>query len=102
MSEAVSIKGGGVEVNTTMGRIHAAGMGIKLNEIRDSAPQLEAACNRKLEAAEDFANAIKLIALKAGIDATVLSTYITAVCNDTLKKKQNQAEQLSLLFDELA
>jgi hypothetical protein len=102
MSEAVSIKGGGIEVNTTIGNIAALNQGIKLNEVRAAVPELEACCNMKIQAAEKFANLVKLVALKAGLDATVLSTYITAVCNQTLNKKQKQAEQLSLLFEELA
>ena len=102
MSEAVSISGGGMKVDTTIGRMQALSKGIKLNEIIAAVPELEARCKMKIEAGERFADLVKLVALKSGIDASVLSTYITAVCNDTLKKKQNQAEQLSLLFDELA
>jgi len=75
--------------------------GIKLSEIRTAIPELEAKCNAKIEVAEDFANLVKLVALKAGINPTVLATYITAVCNDTLKKKEMQTEQLTLLFEEL-
>lgn len=75
--------------------------GIKLAEIRSAIPELEAKCNAKIELSEDFANCVKLVALKAGINATVLATYITAVCNDTLKKKEMQTEQLTLLFEEL-
>lgn len=88
-------------IHVTDRAMAAVSKGIKLNEIRTAQPELEALCNRKIETAEDFGNAVKLAALKAGIDASVLSTYITAVCNDTLKKKESQAEQLTLLFSEL-
>ena len=81
--------------------LDAMSKGIKLHEIRGATEELEKLCSRKIDAAEDFTNACKLAALKAGIDASVLSTYITAKVNDTLKKKQNQAEQLAILFDEL-
>jgi hypothetical protein len=74
---------------------------IKLSELRDSTEELENLCSKKIDAAADFTNAVKLVALKTRIDPSVLSTYITAKVNDTLKKKQNQAEQLALLFDEL-
>ncbi len=74
---------------------------MKLGEIRDSMPQLEAACNAKTEVAEAFADLCKLVALKAGVNPAVLATYITAMCNGTDKKKAAQAEQLALLFDEL-
>ena len=88
--------------NVTPGKVKAQQLGMKLNEIREAIPELEAACNRKIEAGEDFANMVKLVALKAGLDASVLSTYITARCNDTLAKKEKQAEQLTILFDEIA
>jgi len=77
-------------------------LGIKISEIKAACPELEAACNRKIDAAENFANICKLVALKSGIDASVLSTYITAVCNETLAKKEKQSEQLALLFEEMA
>jgi len=88
--------------NVTPGLITALHLGIKISEIKSACPELEAACNRKIDAAENFANLCKLVALKSGIDASVLSTYITAVCNETLAKKEKQAEQLSLLFEEMA
>lgn len=88
-------------VHVTDKQLSALSKGIKLSEIRDSMPQLEAACNAKIEVSETFADLCKLVALKTGVDASVLSTYITAVCKDTLNKKQQQVEQLQLLFDEL-
>jgi hypothetical protein len=88
-------------VHVTDKEISAAAKGINLSELRGATGELEHLCRRKIDAAEDFTNAVKLIALKSHIDASVLSTYITATVNDTLKKKQNQAEQLALLFDEL-
>ena len=96
----------GHEVKTTGAQLHALtkglSLGIKISEIKAACPELEAACNRKIDAAENFANLCKLIALKSGMDASVLSTYITAVCNETLEKKEKQAEQLTLLFEEMA
>ena len=88
-------------VHVTDRQMSAAAKGIKLGEIRGASPKLESLCDAKISAAEDFANAVKLAALQAGVDASVLSTYITAKVNDTLRKKQNQAEQLTLLFEEL-
>lgn len=93
--------GGNLEVHITDAGLHAMAKGIRLSEIRGATDKLEALCTAKIDAAEDFANAVKLAALQGGVDASVLSTYITAKVNDTLKKKQNQAEQLALLFDEL-
>ena len=96
----------GTEVKTTGAQLHSLAQGlrfgIKISEIKAACPELEAACNRKIDTAENFANLCKLVALKSGIDASVLSTYITAVCNETLAKKEKQAEQLTLLFEEMA
>jgi len=89
-------------VHVTDKQLSAMAQGIKLAEIRSAIHELEAACNRKIEANEDFQNVVKLVALKAGVNPSVLATYVTAVCNDTLKKKEAQTEQLALLFDELS
>lgn len=80
--------------------VKALGQGINLNKIRTSIPELEAACNRKIEAAEDFKNAIQVCAINCGLIPGVLSQYIVARCTDTVKKKSRSAEQLSLLFSE--
>jgi hypothetical protein len=88
-------------IHVTDRQFAAVSKGIKLNEVRGSIEELETLCRRKIDAADDFANACKLAALKGGIDASVLSTYVTAKVNDTLRKKQNQAEQLQILFDEI-
>ncbi len=90
-----------LSIHVTDRQLTAMSKGIKLNEIRGASEELEKLCARKIDAAEDFSNACKVAAIKAGVDAAVLSTYITAKVNDVLKKKQNQAEQLALLFDEL-
>lgn len=85
----------GVQVN-----VRALGQGINLTEIRTRLPQLEALCNRKTEAAEDFRNAIQVAAIESGVMPAVLTQYVTARCNDTVRKKARSAEQLSLLFGE--
>jgi len=90
-----------LHMHVTDKQLSALAKGINLGEIRAAIPELEALCNRKIEVSEDFANLVKLVALKAGINAPVLATYITAVCNDTLSKKEKQTEQLTLLFREL-
>jgi hypothetical protein len=95
------VSGPDLTVHVTDKGLSALAKGIKLSEIREALGGLERLCTAKIEAAEEFANAVKLAALKAGVDAPVLATYVTATVNDTLKKKQSQAEQLALLFDEL-
>lgn len=88
-------------INITAGQLSSLAKGIKLAEIRTAMPELEAACNAKIEVAEQFSDMVKLVALKAGVNPSVLATYITAACQDTLAKKEAQTEQLSILFEEL-
>ena len=81
--------------------VSALGKGINLTALRQSLPELEAACNHKLEAAEDYKNAVTVCALTSGIMPAVLSQYIVARVTDTVAKKARSAEQLNLLFDEI-
>jgi hypothetical protein len=80
--------------------VRALSQGINLTEIKSGIPELEALCNHKIEASENFKNAIQIHALKAGLLPGVLSQYITARCTDSVKKKARSAEQLSFLFGE--
>lgn len=80
--------------------VRALGAGINLAKIRDAKPRLESLCHRKIEAAEEFTNAVQIAALESGLLPGVLSQYITSVCTDTVRKKARSAEQLSLLFGE--
>lgn len=78
----------------------ASGGAIKIAAVLDALPELELACQRKIDAAESFADACKAVATKAGIEASVISTYVTAKVKDTLEKQQKKVEQLNLLFEE--
>lgn len=89
-----------VTIHVTDKQIRALGQGLNLSEIRSAIPELEAACNRKIEAAEDFDAVLTMCSLKSGIIKSVLSQYIVARVTDTVKKKSQSAEQLSLLFGE--
>jgi hypothetical protein len=81
-------------------QFRAMSQGINLSEIRTRLPQLEALCMRKIEAAEEFKNAIQVAALEAGLIPAVLSQFVSARCTDSVSKKAQSAEQLSLLFGE--
>ena len=83
-------------------KLSALGQGINLTALNAALPELEAACNRKIEATEDFKNAIAVQAINAGLLPGVLSQYVVARCTDNVKKKARSAEQLSLLFSEIA
>lgn len=78
----------------------ALAQGVNLSEIRTRLPNLEALCMRKIDAAEDFKNAVQVAAIESGIIPSVLTQYISARCTDTVNKKARSAEQLSLLFGE--
>ena len=82
-------------------QVKALGMGINHPAISKALPELEAACNRKIEAQEDFKNVIQVCALQAGLLPGVLSQYVVARCTDSVKKKARSAEQLCLLFSEI-
>lgn len=82
--------------------VRALSQGINLTALRGSLAELDAACLRKIEAAEAFKNAVQVVALTTGIIPGVLSQYITARCTDSVKKKAQSAEQLSLLFGEIS
>ena len=90
----------GNEIHVTSKQLSAISKGMKLTEIRSAMPALDALCRQKIDAAAEFSEKVKLVAEKAGVSPAVLSTYITAVCKDTVAKKREQAEQLEILFDE--
>jgi len=81
--------------------VKSLGCGMNLTELRRVLPELEAAFNRKAEASEDFSDVVKVASINTGIMTGVLSQFVAARCNDTVKKKSRSAEQLSLLFVEV-
>jgi len=82
-------------------KIKAVGGGIRLTVIRKALPELKIACERKINATQDFAAACKTVAVNAGIDAGVLQAFVSAAVRDKLEEKQARAQQLSLLFNEI-
>ena len=85
------------KANTT-----ALGLGINLTALRKALPELEVLCNHKIEAADGFKNAVQVVAIQAGILPGVLSQYVTSRVNESVAKKAQSAEQLSLLFTEIS
>lgn len=78
----------------TIGNTIRAIIGPRENELR-------ALCQRKIDAAEAFADAVKAVAEKVNIKPAVLSRYITALVRDKAEQYEAEAKQLALLFDEL-
>lgn len=74
---------------------------IKLDALRESLPELERACQRKIVASDDFSNACDAVALKAGLEAAVVKSYVTARVRDKLDEYEKKSSQLALVFEEI-
>lgn len=90
-----------VTVHTTDRLLSAAAKGIELAKVRAGMNNLEALCHAKIAAADAFKDACKAVSDLSRVDASVISTYVTAVVRDKLDEQRNKAEQLDLLFTEL-
>ena len=89
-----------MDTTITQTELRALGAGVNLTEIRRCIGELEALANAKIEAAEQYNDAVTMAAIKCGVIKSVLAQYINARVTDTVKKKAQSAEQLSLLFGE--
>ena len=74
---------------------------IKMKVAGDARKHLVKLLIAKQEAAEDYSAAIKAKAEAAGIQASVLGKYISAIAGEKYEEKKRDAEQLALCFDEL-
>lgn len=88
-------------INISEAGLNSVSKGMRLGEIRAAIPELEAACNAAIERAEIFTDLCKLVGLKAGTDPAVVKSFISARCKDSVRKTEDKAEQLSILFDEI-
>lgn len=87
-------------ITVTSAELRALGQGLNLTALRGRIGHLEALCNRKNETATEFKEAVQVAAIECGLIPGVLTQYIAARCSDTVRKKAQSAEQLSLLFGE--
>lgn len=90
-----------VTIQVTEKQLNAIGKGMKLSVIRECLPELESLCREKDTATAAFNDGVKAVAEKGGVHSSVLSAFVSAVVRDKLKDKQEKAEQLSLLFEEI-
>ena len=74
---------------------------INLERLQIVMPELETAWQRKTDAAESYADAIKNIATQIGMEPGALRAYVNARMRDRLDKLQREGEQLSLLLETL-
>lgn len=73
-----------------------------LASLKKSMPELERAYIKKQEAAALFKTLCDRAGQRFKFDPPVIRLYIAGSCDDTLAKKQRQAEQLQILFEEFA
>lgn len=75
---------------------------IRMKELTDRIPHLVSLHNKAKEASTDLSSAVKSIAEKSGLLASVVRRLIVAKAGDNFDEKKKEAEQLSLAFDEIA
>ena len=74
---------------------------IKLEALSVKVDELVKLHNRSSEAATDFAEAVKLVAEQAGLNAATVRKYITARAGDNFDDTKEKIRQLALVFDEV-
>ncbi len=58
--------------------------------------------NRARASGKDLSDAIKAVAEKSGLLASVVRKLVVAKASETFDEKKKEAEQLALMFDEVA
>lgn len=91
-----------VDVEQGFGRKSKPERPIKLDEIKgDTIQNLVLLHMSAKTAGNDLEAAIKAVAEKSGISAPVLRRYVNACAGDHYPDRKRDAEQLSLLFEEI-
>jgi hypothetical protein len=75
---------------------------IRLDELRKKLGYLIRLHTAAKDAKEEFAEAVQAVAEASGFQATVVRRFVNAKAGSTFEKKKKEAEQLSLVFDEVA
>lgn len=75
---------------------------IRPGELKERLPHLIALHNTAKEASKDLSDAVKSVAEKSGLLASVVRRLVVAKAGDNFEEKKKEAEQLSLVFDEVA
>jgi hypothetical protein len=75
---------------------------IRLEELRKKVGYLVRLHNTAQDAKEEFAEAVRAVAEASGLQAKVVRRFVVAKAGTTFEKKKKEAEQLSLVFDEVA
>ncbi len=74
---------------------------IRMKELDDRIPHLVSLHTKSKDAAKDYSDAVKAVAEKSGLLASVVRRFVVAKAGQNFDEKKKEAEQLSLVFDEL-
>lgn len=74
---------------------------LQISELADKLQRLQKLKIQADEAKEDFSSAVKAVALKAGLLASVVRKVVAARTGDRVSDEKRKADQLSLVFEEL-
>jgi hypothetical protein len=74
---------------------------IDLKIIKDRLPELKRLKSATKEASVAYGEAIKKAAQDCGLNASAVRRFIDAHAGDSIEERKRDAEQLSLLFDEI-
>jgi phytoene/squalene synthetase len=75
---------------------------INITALRSHVKELETLYTRKQDASDDYKNAIDTVATKCGVGKKPLKAFIAARMKDKVRETHAQAEQLSLLFEDIS
>jgi len=75
---------------------------IRLEELRKKVGYLVKLHTAAKDAREEFAEAVRAVAEASGLQAKVVRRFVVAKSGTTFEKKKKEAEQLQLVFDEVA
>jgi Mg2+ and Co2+ transporter CorA len=74
---------------------------IRLEELRKKVGYLVRLHTAAKDASEEFAEAVRAVAEASALQAKVVRRFVAAKAGTTFETKKKEAEQLSLVFDEV-
>jgi hypothetical protein len=72
---------------------------INLERLAILMPEIAASWQRKTDAADSYADAVKNVALQIGMEPGALKAYVNAKMRDKLAQLEREGEQVSLLLE---
>lgn len=74
---------------------------IDLKIIKDRLPELKSLKAKAKTASTDYSDGIKAAAKDSGLNSSAVRRFVDACIGDSIEERKRDAEQLSLLFDEI-